>query len=168
MIKWIVPIVLMMSLVLVSCGGGEDSPPKSTSTPVFQSSVGTVDTAKLVEVKEPSKETSRDTSKDGTKASDIKEPTDETAQTVDRDSLFLLLESPSSLEFVANKPALLVKGETRVDALLTVGSDVVEPDVNGIFSHEITLNDGHNIIEILASTSSGEQQGLVLAVIYNP
>ena len=96
----------MMSLMLVSCGGGDDSPPKPTSTPVFQSGVGTVDTAKQVEVKEPSEETSRDTSKDGTKASDIKEPTDETAQTVDRDSLFLLLESPSSLEFVANKPAI--------------------------------------------------------------
>ena len=155
----------MMSLVLASCGGGDDSPPKPTNTPA---GVGTVDSTKQVEVKEPSEETSGDTSKNGTKVADITKPTDETAQTIDRDSLFLLLESPSSLEFVTNKPSLLIEGETRVDALLTVGGNVVEPDVNGIFSHEITLNDGHNIIEILASTSTGDQQGLVLAVIYNP
>lgn len=80
--------------------------------------------------------------------------------------LFLTLDSPSSLALVVKEPSLVVRGKTRMDALLTVGSDAVEPNLDGVFSHTITLEPGHNIVEILASTSTGEQKSLILAVIY--
>ena len=82
--------------------------------------------------------------------------------------LFLALDSPSSLALVVKEPSLVVRGKTRMDALLTVGSDAVEPNLDGVFSHTITLEPGHNIVEILASTSSGEKNSLILAVIYSP
>ena len=78
------------------------------------------------------------------------------------------MESPSSLDVVVDKPNLLIEGSTRLDALLTVGEDAVEPDVNGKFSYEVVLIPGHNLVEILASTSQGDQQSLILAVIYAP
>ena len=82
--------------------------------------------------------------------------------------LFLTLDAPSSLELVVKEPSLVVRGKTRMDALLTIGSDAVEPNLDGGFSHTITLEPGHNIVEILASTSSGEKNSLILAVIYSP
>ena len=99
---------------------------------------------------------------------EIQTSQDEIVQTLDDESLFLTIESPSSLEVVVDQAQLVISGETRLDALLTVGGDIVEPDINGKFTHEVTLNEGHNVIEILASTSAGEQKDLILAVIYKP
>ena len=93
---------------------------------------------------------------------------DEIVENLEQDTLLLTLESPSSLELVVDQAQLVISGETRLDALLTVGGDVVEPDINGKFTHEVTLNEGHNVIEILASTSAGEQKDLILAIIYKP
>jgi hypothetical protein len=101
------------------------------------------------------------------KVQNIVEATPE-AKYVIGDPLFLTLDSPASLELVIKEPSLVVRGKTRMDALLTVGSDVVEPNLDGGFSHTITLEPGHNIVEILASTSSGEKNSLILAVIYSP
>ena len=100
--------------------------------------------------------------------SEIQTSQDEITETLDEESLFLTLESPSSLEVVVDQAQLVISGETRLDALLTVGGDIVEPDINGKFTHEVTLNEGHNVIEILASTSAGEQKDLILAIIYKP
>ena len=101
-------------------------------------------------------------------ATGIQTSQDEIPETLDQASLFLTLESPSSLEVVVDQAKLVISGETRLDALLTVGGDVVEPDINGEFTHEVTLNEGHNVIEILASTSACEQKDLSLAIIYKP
>ncbi|GEM_PF-1807595 len=82
------------------------------------------------------------------------------------DPLFLTIETPSSLDLVVNDSSLLIEGETRVDALLTIGDDVVEPGIDGKFNHELELITGHNHIEIIASISSGAQEFVILSVIY--
>mgnify|MGYP001169018004 FL=1 len=86
---------------------------------------------------------------------------------VDTDPLTLTLISPSSLLLVVEESSLEIEGKTRMDALLTVGHEVVEPGLDGKFSHTIALQPGHNLIEILASSSTGEQKSLILAVIYS-
>ena len=85
---------------------------------------------------------------------------------VDTAPLSLTLTTPPSLSLIVEDPLLAIEGKTRMDALLTVGNEVVEPGIDGNFSHSIALQPGHNIIEILASSSTGEQEALILAVIY--
>jgi hypothetical protein len=85
---------------------------------------------------------------------------------VDIAPLSLTLTTPPSLSLVVEDPLLAIEGKTRVDALLTVGSEVVEPGADGKFSHELALSAGHNQIEIIASISSGEQEFLILSIIY--
>ena len=69
---------------------------------------------------------------------------------------------------LTTNPTLLVSGRTRVDAVVSVNDTFVEPDINGLFSTELTLDDGPNIVEVVASISTGEQLLTVLVVIYEP
>ena len=85
-----------------------------------------------------------------------------------RKDFFLELESPDGLDSVVTQSSIAIMARTRIDALVTVNQDPVEPDMDGRFSHEVQLNPGHNLVEILASTSEGEQKALILAVIYTP
>ena len=94
-------------------------------------------------------------------------PTTSSSPTTTSEPLLLTLETPTSLTVVVKEPSFTIRGKTRVDALLTIDNEAVEPDINGQFTHTISLDPGHNIVEIVASTSSGEQNGLVLAVIYS-
>jgi hypothetical protein len=86
----------------------------------------------------------------------------------DTELTFLTLDTPSSLKLVVEEPSLAIQGSIRQDALLTVGNDIVEPNLEGRFNHTVRLKPGHNLVEILASTSSGEKNSLILAVIYSP
>ena len=81
---------------------------------------------------------------------------------------FLQLEEPSNLDVVVDESPILIQGMTRVDALVTVNDYVVEPDIDGRFQQSVTLMPGLNIVEIVASAASGEQEALVLGVGYIP
>jgi hypothetical protein len=94
-------------------------------------------------------------------------PTTSSTPNSTSESLLLTLETPTSLTVVVKEPSFIIRGKTRADALLTIDNETVEPDINGQFTHRISLDPGHNIVEIIASTSSGEQNDLVLAVIYS-
>ena len=52
--------------------------------------------------------------------------------------------------------------------MITVNDTVVEPDVDGRFESTVALEVGANIIEVVVSVVTGEQQDLVLVVIYAP
>ena len=80
---------------------------------------------------------------------------------------FLELEFPTSLDSIVNKSSIVIKARTRVDALVTVNDYILEPDINGRFQQEISLEQGLNIIEIIASASTGEQKSIVLGVGYS-
>ena len=85
-----------------------------------------------------------------------------------RKDFFQELESPDGLDSVVTQSSIAIMARTRIDALVTVNQDPVEPDMDGRFSHEVQLNLGHHLVELLASTSEGEQKALILAVIYTP
>lgn len=82
--------------------------------------------------------------------------------------LFLQLADPEETEVFTDEPFLDVVGRTRVDAVVTINDTVVEPDVNGQFLLTVALEEGPNIIEVVASVASGEQQDLVLVAFYVP
>lgn len=82
--------------------------------------------------------------------------------------LFLQLVDPAESEVVVSESSLNVAGRTRVDAVVTVNDTLVEPDIEGGFFLSVELEEGPNVIEIVASVASGEQLDLVLVVLYIP
>ena len=85
-----------------------------------------------------------------------------------QEDLFLQLISPQGSEVFVSDPMINIAARTRVDAVVTVNDTLVEPGIDGRFSLEVGLDVGANIIEVAASGASGEQEGLVLVVIYLP
>ena len=77
---------------------------------------------------------------------------------------FLMLDEPKTIDLVIKTPRIVIKGRTRVDALVTVNDHVLEPDLEGRFEQSVDLAPGLNIIEILASAASGEQKAIQLGV----
>ena len=78
------------------------------------------------------------------------------------------LLNPAEDEVISEDPSIEVVGRTRIDAMVTVNDSVVEPDVDGQFASTVQLEEGPNIIEVLASIATGEQLDRVLVVIYIP
>ena len=82
--------------------------------------------------------------------------------------LFLQLIQPEATEIFIQESSINVVGRTRVDAVITVNDIVLEPDIDGRFETTVALEIGANIIEVVVSVLSGEQEDLVLVVIYLP
>ena len=80
----------------------------------------------------------------------------------------LQLVNPEETEVFVDSDTLSVVGRTRVDAVVTINDTIVEPDIDGQFSLDVTLEEGPNIIEVVASVASGEQMDLVLVALYLP
>ncbi len=81
--------------------------------------------------------------------------------------LTLTVDSPAAESIVKNK-TILIRGKTSPDAVLTVGNSNVDVDENGNFSTSVTLVEGVNVIEVLASDLAGNTRGQVLTAIYSP
>lgn len=82
--------------------------------------------------------------------------------------LFLQLVEPAETEVITDAGSLAVAGRTRVDAVVTINDTIVEPNIDGEFSLDVPLEEGPNIVEVVASVASGEQMDLVLVAIYLP
>jgi len=61
---------------------------------------------------------------------------------------------------------LVVRGQTEPDAVVSVNEAVVEVDAEGKFSTTVTLEEGPNPIEVLASDFEGNEGSVTLTVIY--
>ncbi len=81
--------------------------------------------------------------------------------------LTLTIDSPAA-ESTVKERTIAVRGKSNPDAVVTVGSSNVDVDENGNFSASVTLVEGVNVIEVLASDLSGSSKGQVLTVIYAP
>lgn len=80
---------------------------------------------------------------------------------------FLGVRAPQN-EVVVTVSPLPVEGVTTPDAVATVNGQVVEVDAQGQFLTQVTLEEGPNSIEILASNFEGRQEAQTLTVIYIP
>lgn len=59
-----------------------------------------------------------------------------------------------------------VKGTTEADAVLSVNGVTVDVNPDGSFSTMVTLEEGPNSIEVLASDFEGNEGSAILTVIY--
>ncbi len=83
-------------------------------------------------------------------------------------ALFLEMTSPDTDELFVTQSSFELSGRTTVDALLSVNDHVLEVDEMGRFSLNMDLEEGPNVIEVIASNALGEQFDEVLLVIYEP
>jgi len=83
-------------------------------------------------------------------------------------ALFLEIDAPAQPEMFVSSSRLDITGRTTVDALVSVNDTIVEIDEEGRFALSFGLEEGPNLIEIVASNAEGEQFDDVLLVIYEP
>jgi hypothetical protein len=95
-------------------------------------------------------------------------PTPEPTATPAPDEFVLHIITPEFDDSFSDTATIVVSGRTRVDAIITVNDAFVEPDADGAFSAEVTLDVDPNTIEVVASISTGEELSTVLSVIYAP
>jgi hypothetical protein len=69
-------------------------------------------------------------------------------------------------ESVVHVSEIVVSGITRSDAVVSINDAVVEVDEDGKFSATVTLEEGPNSIEVIASDYEGNEESQVLTLIY--
>jgi hypothetical protein len=89
----------------------------------------------------------------------------EEAEEADVSAIPLTITEPQD-ETTVYTSDLVVKGQTENDAVVSVNEAVVDVDVEGNFSTTVTLEEGPNPIEVLASDFDGNEGSVTLTVIY--
>ena len=80
---------------------------------------------------------------------------------------FLLITQPETQSIVPQKNIVLA-GRTSSGSIVSVNGVSVSVDPLGIFSSTITLGEGPNIIDVLATSNEGDVLSSIIAVIYRP
>ena len=81
---------------------------------------------------------------------------------------FLEIVSPEGDTIFVESPTTVISGLTSVDAVVSVNDDLVDVDESGQFEALVELEEGPNIIEIVASVAGGEEEFVILTVFYLP
>lgn len=84
------------------------------------------------------------------------------------EAFFLKVLSPGEETSFVTVPRATVEGMTRVDAVVSVNDDLVTVDETGRFQAEVELEEGPNLVEVVASIASGEELSAVLTIFYMP
>ena len=71
-------------------------------------------------------------------------------------------------EITVNTSTIQVKGVTTADATVSVNGSLVDVGADGKFSTTVSLEQGPNSIEVVASDSQGNENSQVLTIIYVP
>ncbi len=77
---------------------------------------------------------------------------------------FLEVVAPQN-ESVVSASSVTVQGRTAADAVVSVNGQAVDVDASGNFKVTISLDQGPNAIEIIASDFHGKQESRVISVI---
>jgi hypothetical protein len=75
--------------------------------------------------------------------------------------------SPAA-EAVVNVPEVEVIGEAKPETVITLNDEIVVVDESGTFSVTLPLEEGLNVIEVVASDPQGHETSLELEVTYDP
>jgi hypothetical protein len=95
-------------------------------------------------------------------------PTLAVATTPTPSSLFVItVDSPREGETVRATP-LTVRGQTTPGAVVSANDAVAIADAQGRFALTVPLDPGPNVLEIIASKTSGEQVFAILTILYQP
>ena len=137
--------LLLLSLIACGFGGGEETPEQTKAAPAAATTP-----------------TATEAPPEQVPAAESPAPTPVATE----GELFLQLVEPAEAEVFTNVGSMDVTGRTRVDAMVTINDTIVEPNIDGEFSLSMPLEEGPNIIEVVASIASGEQMDLVLVAVY--
>jgi uncharacterized protein YfaP (DUF2135 family) len=80
-------------------------------------------------------------------------------------TFFLEVVTPKD-EIVVQESSVQVRGRSAPDAVVSVNGQPVEVDASGNFSATVTLENGPNSIDVIASDFRGNQQSRVISLIY--
>ena len=83
-------------------------------------------------------------------------------------AFFLDIEEPAGLEAIVESSTFTVVGRTRLDAVVSVNDTFAEVDIDGRFRVILTLEEPVNIIEVVASLSSGEELVEIIVIVVSP
>ena len=86
----------------------------------------------------------------------------------DEDGFFLKINTPEQPEVIVATDTIVITGETSVDAAVSIGDEFVDVNLDGTFEKVVNLEEDITIIEVIASTSDGQQYDQVLTIIYAP
>lgn len=140
-LRWAVPLI-MMAAVLAGCGGGGGTG-RGTPTPAAALPAGTQQ-AGLTPGAPPAAETP-----------------------VVSGNLTLQVLSPQDGQTV-NAKEIQVQGVTSAGAVVSVNDAILIAGADGKFETTVTLQEGPNLIEIIASDDTGNEVSDDLAVTYEP
>jgi hypothetical protein len=82
-----------------------------------------------------------------------------------KEALSLAITGPAD-EAVVNASRIMVSGKTLADAVVSINGAIADVDYQGIFTGEVNLDAGPNIIEVVASDFYGNEKSAILTVIY--
>ena len=83
-------------------------------------------------------------------------------------AFFLHIAEPESGEAIVTTNTFDVVGRTSVDALVSVNDEFPEVAIDGTFTATVTLDEGPNVVEVVASTAAGDESSIVILIIYEP
>ncbi|UCC15966.1 MAG: DUF4382 domain-containing protein [Dehalococcoidales bacterium] len=86
----------------------------------------------------------------------------------DKDGFFLKINTPEQPEVIIETDTIVIAGETSVDAAVSIGDEFVDVNLDGTFEKVVNLEEDITILEVIASTSDGQQYDQVLTIIYAP
>lgn len=85
-------------------------------------------------------------------------------------SVFLTVDRPKDEDVVRNK-VLVISGKTTSNAVVVIitdaSEDVITPSDNGDFSTTVNLDEGQNVLEIIAIAPNGESAAVKKTVTYS-
>jgi bacillopeptidase F len=97
------------------------------------------------------------------------QPSDSWTVTVDTEKPSLTLDTPQDGErFFDTESPITVSGTTEEGTSVTVNEHFVLVLGDGNFETKLSLNEGENKINVLATDQAGNQTTLILTVNYNP
>lgn len=82
-------------------------------------------------------------------------------------SLALKVTTPQD-ESTVNVASIPIVGQTIVGAVVSVNGNLVDVDASGKFQTTVKLDEGPNIIQVVASDVNGNELSAILRVIYEP
>ncbi len=96
----------------------------------------------------------------------IPTPTPEPTPTP-KPEFFLTVTQPAD-DSIINADKVEVRGRTTRGAIVSVNGELAEVDEEGNFTMMVVLEEGPNIIEVIASDLEGNEDGRTLVIIYVP
>ena len=81
--------------------------------------------------------------------------------------LFLTIVEPANGSVVAVNTVTIL-GKTTADAVVSINGEPVDVDPNGDFSVTVTLEEGSNVFDIIATDEAGDEETSQLVVSFVP